>query len=204
MKIFARKIIRRFGPATEQDIENEANAVSVLCTGTRCKYVVEVLRHGWLTGDHTYYFIDMEYCIQTLDDFIKDIANKSQGVQHSEMEQLNNLANSERTEAMNLAMLNENVSTVETTPLETEGVPTSADSIELDNEQNLSPILPTQPSPNSEDSRVVSSSENFPEDELIDWGPLITVLKDITSGLIYIHSQKFVHRDLKPRNGSCC
>ena len=164
---------------------------------------MEVLRHGWLTGDHTYYFIDMEYCIQTLEDFIKEIANKSQGLQHSEMEPLNEHANVERAEPMNLTMLNDNVSTVQTGPLETEGVPTWAELIELDVEQNLSPILPIQPSPNSKDSDALSSSEKFPEDELIDWGALITVLKDITSGLIYIHSQKFVHRDLKPRNGSC-
>ena len=165
---------------------------------------MEVLRHGWLTVDHTYYFIDMEYCIQTLEDFIKEIANKSQGLQHSEMEQLNDLVNLERTEPMNLAMFNDDVSMVQTSPMETEGVPTPADSIELDNEQNLSPMLPTQLLSNSEDSRALSSLEKFPEDELIDWRALITVLKDITSGLIYIHGKKFVHRDLKPRNGSCC
>jgi serine/threonine protein kinase len=42
----------------------------------------------------------------------------------------------------------------------------------------------------------------FPEDEQIDWEALISVLKDITSGLVYIHQHGFVHRDLKPRNGS--
>jgi len=201
MKVFARMVIRLIGTVTEQDIENEANAISVLCTGAQCKFVVEVLQHGWLTGDHSCYFIDMEYYIQMLEDFIKEIANKSQDLQHSEMEQLNNFMNPERTEAMNLAML---ISVVETSPMKTEGVPSAADLIELDNEQNLAPILPIQASSNSEDSRALSSSEKFLEDELIDWETLITVLKDIASGLIYIHSHKFVHRDLKPRNGSYC
>jgi hypothetical protein len=78
-KIFARKIVRRFGPITEADIENEADAVSKLCTSPQCQYVVEVLKHGWLTNEHTMYFIDMEYCIQTLEEFIRDIARGSQG-----------------------------------------------------------------------------------------------------------------------------
>ena len=201
MKVFAHTVIRLIGTVTEQDIENEANAISVLCTGAQCKFVVEVLQHGWVTGDHSSYFIDMEYCIQTLEDFIKEIVNKSQDLQHSEMEQLNNFMNPERTEAMNLAML---ISVVETSPMKTEGVPSAADSIELDNEQNLAPILLIQASSNSEDFRALSSSEKVPEDELIDWEALITVLKDIASGLIYIHSHKFVHWDLKPRNGSYC
>ena len=201
MKVFARTVIRLIGTVTEQDIENEANAISVLCTGAQCKFVVEVLQHGWVTGDHSCYFIDMEYGIQTLEDFIKEIVNKSQDLRHSEMEQLNNLMNPERTEAMNLAML---ISVVQTSPMKTEGVPSAADSIELDNEQNLAPILLIQASSNSEDFRALSSSEKVPEDELIDWEALITVLKDIASGLIYIHSHKFVHWDLKPRNGSYC
>src|SRR5271156_1433959 len=82
--VFARKIVRLFGPVSEADVENEANAVSALCTGAQCKYVVEVLKHGWLTPDHSYYFIDMEYCIVTLEDLIRGMANESQGLQHSE------------------------------------------------------------------------------------------------------------------------
>ena len=30
-----------------------------------------MLEHGWLGGDHSYYFIDMEYCPETLEDRIK-------------------------------------------------------------------------------------------------------------------------------------
>ena len=160
-----------------------------------------VLKHGWLTGDHTYYFIDMEYCTQTLEDFIKEIAKESQVPQDSEMEPLNNLANPETLEAMNLAMLHGNVSMVQTSPLGVQGPPTSTNSTEL---AKLSTMPPANPSSKSKDSSGLSSSERFPEAEPIDWGALITVLKDITSGLIYIHSERFVHRDLKPRNGSCC
>ena len=33
------------------------------------------------------------------------------------------------------------------------------------------------------------------------WEPVMEILEDITSGLIYIHGKDIVHRDLKPRNG---
>jgi len=32
--------------------------------------------------------------------------------------------------------------------------------------------------------------------------PILTIVDEITSALRYIHSQKMVHRDLKPRNGT--
>jgi hypothetical protein len=68
--VFARKIIRLFGHVTTEDIENEVRAVAALCSGRECKYIVEVLKHGWLTNAYTDYFIDMEYCPETLEDRI--------------------------------------------------------------------------------------------------------------------------------------
>ena len=78
LQIFARMIIRLFGQVTEQYIENEAKAVSVLCNGGQCKQIVEVLQHGWLTKDHSYYFVDMEYCQETIEDRIKSFAKQPQ------------------------------------------------------------------------------------------------------------------------------
>jgi len=68
--VFARKIVRLFGHVTSEDIENEAKAVSALCFGGQCKYVVELLKHGWLTPANSDYFIDMEYCPESLEDRI--------------------------------------------------------------------------------------------------------------------------------------
>jgi serine/threonine protein kinase len=51
-------------------VENEARVVSEVCRG-HCKYVVEVLAHDWLDGKRSYYFIDMEYCTWTLEDYIR-------------------------------------------------------------------------------------------------------------------------------------
>jgi serine/threonine protein kinase len=37
-----------------------------------CPYIIEVLRHGWLPGSPSYYYIDMTYCPRTLEDAIHD------------------------------------------------------------------------------------------------------------------------------------
>lgn len=55
---------------TAQDIENEAYIISAVCSGY-CRYVIEVFKHGWLAEDRSYYFIDMEYCPETLEDRIR-------------------------------------------------------------------------------------------------------------------------------------
>lgn len=141
----------------------------------------------------------MEYCIQTLEDFIKDIAKESQvGLkQRDDFAILNSVA---RTQP---PALNENFSVVQSTLTPVDNTPNlSADPMELDNELPLPATMSTYTLPNNEYTPHVPSTPTFPEDDLIDWEALIRVLKDITSGLIYIHSHKFVHRDLKPRNGT--
>ena len=72
LQVFARKILRVFGDVHREDIEKEANIVSQLCTAGRCKNVVEVIRHGWLSTHSSYYYIDMEYCFETLNDRIQN------------------------------------------------------------------------------------------------------------------------------------
>jgi len=173
----------------------------VLCTATQCKFVVEVLKHGWLTKDHTYYFIDMEYCIQTLEDFIRDIAKESQVA----VNQQNDLAVLDGVETAGpVALRQDDMSVTQPTPMmgdnNTPNQP--ADQMELDSEQPFSAMVPAQTWLDNSNTPDASSLPTFPEDELIDWEALVAVLKDITSGLIYIHSRKFVHRDLKPRNGT--
>lgn len=69
-EVFARKIIRPFGDFTEEDIDNEARTLSNLCVGRRSQGVVEVIRHGWFSEGPSYYYIDMEYCPETLDNRI--------------------------------------------------------------------------------------------------------------------------------------
>ena len=61
-QVFARKLIRLFGGVTREDIESEAGAISRLCRPGGSKFVVEVMRHGWLPRNPSYYYIDMEFC----------------------------------------------------------------------------------------------------------------------------------------------
>jgi serine/threonine protein kinase len=71
---------------TADDVENEAKVVSEVCRG-HCKHVVKVLKHGWLDGTRSYYYIDMEYCTWTLEDYIrgtgKDMRDQESGLHGS-------------------------------------------------------------------------------------------------------------------------
>lgn len=59
-------------------MENETRAVSEVCQG-HCKYVCEVLGYGWLGENNSYYFIDMEYCNWTLEDYIRGLGRNPYG-----------------------------------------------------------------------------------------------------------------------------
>jgi serine/threonine protein kinase len=60
------------GGITRDEIENEATAITALCQGS-CDTIVTVLRHGWLPRNPSYYFIDMEYCGETLESKIPKV-----------------------------------------------------------------------------------------------------------------------------------
>jgi len=63
--------VRRCGGVTNDDIYNEANAIAKLCDRNKSDAIVEVIRHGWLPGHSTLYYIDMELCGDTLEHYIK-------------------------------------------------------------------------------------------------------------------------------------
>jgi serine/threonine protein kinase len=63
-----------FGGVTREDIEQEANAIDKLCGAGASKYVVEVIKHGWLPRNPSYYFVDMLFCSETLEDRIRKMA----------------------------------------------------------------------------------------------------------------------------------
>jgi serine/threonine protein kinase len=71
VQVFARKILRIFGDLTREDVENEAAVISQVCRSGQSNTVVEVYEHGWLPGfGPSYYYVDMEYCSQTLEEWI--------------------------------------------------------------------------------------------------------------------------------------
>lgn len=120
-QVFARKLIRLFGGITKEDVENEAKAIITLCEKRESSNIVEVMRHGWLPDNISYYYIDMEYCPKTLQEWINDIE------------------------------------------------------------------LP-----------FINLTCTFSWSQLKN---VLNIMKDIASGLAFIHRQNVVHRDLKPSNG---
>jgi hypothetical protein len=71
-RVFARKLIFGLPRDAIDVIENEARAISKLCAPGAVG-VVEVLRHGWSAKDmSSWYYIDMEFCAQTLEHWLHD------------------------------------------------------------------------------------------------------------------------------------
>jgi hypothetical protein len=78
--------MRPFGLLSKQDILNEARAIDKLSKYEQ-RNIVKFLRHGWLGS--TYYFLDMELCDFSLEDFIgqgdngREVRNKDMEYNHS-------------------------------------------------------------------------------------------------------------------------
>jgi serine/threonine protein kinase len=162
---------------TDEDIANEAKTLSAVCTPGLCKYVVEVHRHDWLP-DKMHYFIDMELCDLTLEDRIREMG-------------LNSVPEERTLVQVNFAidkLVGEQNSEVQLPQFEMSEAQTIQ---QAPTDQVLDFGSPTSPE---------SSPDASPVDEF-SWEPVMEILEDMTSGLIYIHGKNIVHRDLKPRNG---
>jgi serine/threonine protein kinase len=155
------------GNSTNEDIENEARAVATLCSGGASKYVVEVLRHGWLTN--IYYFIDMEYCPETLEDRLNGWKEQSNSFATPQVGPSQFFSSTTETPGRKADILDQYV----------------RQSVEIESV-----------------SEVHTSIGMAAGSDSIDWRPIMAIFLDITKGLRYIHSKGFVHRDLKPKNGT--
>lgn len=145
------------GDITREEIDNEANVVSQLCRPGVCRNVVEVTQHGWLPRKRSLYYIDMEYCTETLE---KRIGGEPEAV-----------------------------------PPERTAIPIPH-RVEVKSERTAV----TNVVDNKSKAKREVMTEATPEVEF-NLEPILTIVEDIASALVYIHSQKVVHRDLKPRNG---
>ena len=175
--MFARKIIRLCGYSTTDDIENEAKAVGILCSRRESKYVVEVLQHGWLANANIYYFIDMEYCPETLEDRLTTWRQQSDRL----------------TTPQAFLSLTAIQAGIRTDHIQEQ---TADNSHRHQQTPNPNPLQTLR---NAEVRSAVDTEQDHALD--IDWHPILTIFLDVTKGLRYIHSKGFVHRDLKPKNG---
>ena len=71
VQVFARKLIRLAGKVSDRDIRNEAHIVSSIQESGGHENIIRILDHGWLKRSVNVYFIDMELCDFTLDDYIR-------------------------------------------------------------------------------------------------------------------------------------
>lgn len=70
-QVFARKFIRVAGQVNEQTVLDAGHIIDVLRTPGH-ENLVQVLYHGWLPQDSSFYFIDMERCLYDLDQYIQE------------------------------------------------------------------------------------------------------------------------------------
>src|SRR5438045_8321068 len=67
-QIFARKVVRVLDQNIIKDFEAAVRALAELCRPELSNTVVEFLKHGWLPRQGSdLYYIDMEYCPETLE-----------------------------------------------------------------------------------------------------------------------------------------
>lgn len=191
LQIFARKILRLFGGVRKEDIDNEARAVSELCAPGRCRNVVEVIRHNWLPTDSSYYYIDMEYCSETLDDRIQ---GRSRGVERG----------SESPYEDPKSTLDDRIQE------RSREVKRDSELSYADPKSALEPaeVLNASFDVNSQRTEFVENMETMLKSDFSELDTLesdmqawLYVIDDIVNALIYIHNLGTVHRDLKPQNG---
>lgn len=132
--------------------------LSELCRPGRSSTVVEVTKHGWLPRHPLLYYIDMEYCPETLESRIHVAVQKTRTCE-------------------SVSMLD-----------------SESDGGEVDSLSTRTTQGPTSKSPTSNDP-----NESSPE---FDWQSVVDIIEDINRGLIYLHKNNTVHRDLKPNNGT--
>jgi serine/threonine protein kinase len=78
--LFARKLIRLHAGFPKEDLDNEVETLVTLSQPELTDTVVEALKHDWLQLDSIdeWYYIDMEYCPRSLEDYINGVQQQDE------------------------------------------------------------------------------------------------------------------------------
>jgi serine/threonine protein kinase len=134
--------------------------------------VVAVIKHARLPHSPSSYYIDMEYCPETLEMRIHG-AFRGSDPQPSTMNGGSTPVRMMHVQHVTLPGLQ----------------PTTMN-------QGLAPLS------SRTDAGSVMSTTTIDENHEIDCQSIIDILREINEALVYIHSHGVVHRDLKPKNGT--
>jgi len=168
-------VLRPLGfQVTEEDIEREAAAISVLAQAGKNRNIVTIRGHGWLPNRDDIYYIDMEYCSKTLHDRIEQGSRNENALSRPE-------AGGERQFAIG-------------------GFSHPAEV--MDQEKNCQYVPPSTLALHITDQLVGAGNHVDNQTADLDWASVLKIIEDIVSGLKYLHDHHTVHRDLKPRNST--
>ena len=70
LQVIARKLIRLLGNVTKRDADNEVRALKKLCQNNHTN-IIQVFNYGQLNSDGAVYFIDMELCDMSLENYLQ-------------------------------------------------------------------------------------------------------------------------------------
>jgi len=158
--------------------------------------VVEVYDHGWLEKTESLYFIDMEYCSETLKGRIGSGVPKV--AKHNDVKQVLTPPNESLEKNPKGISLSSPIESLEQKP---KGISLSSPNESLEHKpKGISPSSNCSNEALDTPLPIPDTREDSGSVLEFDFESVAEIVEDIVSGLIYLHEHKTGHRDLKPGN----